>query len=221
MSGVVTSELDIYNLALTRIGHEPLSSPTERGKGGDRCRLHYPVMRDAVLSAHPWNFAIRRVELAALDFTPAYEFSNAFALPSDPYCLRVIRTEWEANGYSSTAVYGFPGMNGLYPQTIEWRIETVSIDGSSVRALLCNESAAKIEFIARISDVAQYSALFVDALAARLAAEIAMSMTDNQSAAKTMMDMYMAKMAEARIMDAMEGSSRDVVNTDGWLIART
>lgn len=217
---VVTSELEIYNLALTRIGHEPLSSPTERGKGGDRCRLHYPVMRDTVLTAHPWNFAIRRAELAQLGVTPTFEFTYAFALPTDPYCLRVLRTGWEANGFSSSAVYGFPGLSGYGIPTVEYRIESINVSGTPVRALLCNEDSAAIEFIARITDVALYSALFVDALAARLAAEIAFSMTDNQSAAKTMMDFYAAKMAEARVMDAQEGSPRDVVNTDGWLIAR-
>lgn len=216
----VTSVLDIYNLALTRIGHEPMASVDERGKGGDRCRLHYPVMRDAVLAGHPWNFAIRRVALAQLSFTPAFEFTYAFALPTDPYCLRVIRTEWESAGYSSTAVYGFPGFHGLHPQAIEWRVESVNVSGTPVRALLCNESACKIEYIARIDDVSQFSPLFVDALAARLAAEIAISMTDNQSASQTMMQMYMQKMAEARIMDSFEGTPRDVINTDAWLIAR-
>lgn len=217
----VTSVLDIYNLALTRIGHEPMASPDERGKGGDRCRLHYPVVLNSVLAAHPWNFAIRRAELAQLSFTPTFEFTYAFALPTSPVCLRVIRTEWESAGYSSTAVYGFPGVHGLYPQTVEWRVESVNIGGSSVRALLCNEASCKIEYIALVDDVAQFSPLFVDAVAARLAAEIAISMTDNQSASKTMLDLYQNKMAEARIMDAFEGSPRDVVNTDGWLIART
>ena len=217
----ISSVLDIYNLALTRIGHEPIASPDERGKGGDRCRLHYPLVRDSVLAAHPWNFAIRRAALAQLAFTPTFEFTYAHALPTDPYCLRVVRTEWEANGYSSTAVYGFPGMHGLSPMGIEWRIESVNISGTPVRALLCNESSCKIEYIARIEDVAQFSPLFVDALSARLAAEISMSMTDNQNATQTMMQLYMNKVAEARIMDAFEGTPREVVNTDGWLIART
>lgn len=201
---VVNSELDIYNLALTRIGHEPLSSPTEQGKAGDRCRLHYPVIRDTVLMAHPWNFAVRRQELAQLSETPAFEFDYAYALPTDPYCLRVLRTEWEASGYAP----------------FNWRVESINVDGTPVRALLCNEPSVSIEYIARITDVALFSALFVDTLAARLAAEIAISMTDNQAAAKTMMDFYAAKLAEARTMDAQEGSPRDVVNTDGWLMAR-
>lgn len=217
----VTSELAIYNLALTRIGHEPMASTTEIGKAGDRCRLHYPVMRDAVLAAHPWNFAIRRADLAALVFTPAFEFDYAFALPTDPYCLRVLRTDWEANGYSSAAIYGFPGMHGLYPQMIPWRVESVKVNDTLVRALLCNEATCKIEYIARVDDVAQYSPLFVDCLAARLGAEIAMSLTDNQGVSKMAMDLYQMKLAEARIMDGFEGTPRDVVNTDGWLIART
>jgi hypothetical protein len=178
-------------------------------------------MLDTVLAAHPWNFATRRAELSSLVYTPAYEFDYAFALPTDPYCLRVLRTEWEANGFSSAAIYGFPGMHGLYPQTIPWRIETVKINDTLVRALLCNESTCKIEFIARVDDVAQFSPLFVDCLAARLAAEISMSLTDNQNATQTMMNLYQMKLTEARIMDGFEGTPRDVINTDGWLIART
>lgn len=221
MSGVVTSVLDIYNLALTRIGHEPLAAETERGKGGDRCRLHYPILRDVVLRAHPWNFAIRRVALAQLVFTPAFEYDYAYALPTEPYCLKVIRTDYEAVGFASTAVYGFPGMHGISPMAIEYRIESVRINGTDVRALLCNESALKIEYIARITDVAQYDALFVDALSARLAAEIAIAMTDNQSVTKTLMDLYAAKLSEARSVDAQEGSAREIVNTDAYLLART
>lgn len=217
---VVTSELEIWNLALTRLGHDALSSVTEAGKAGDRCRLHYPVMRDTVLRAHPWNFAVRRASLAALDYTPAFEFTYAFALPTDPYCLRIIRTSWEANGFASGAVYGFPGLVGYGYLPVEYRIESVSISGSDVRALLCNESTCSIEYIARITDVAQYDALFVDTLAARLAAELCITMTDNQSAAQTMMQFYQAKLTEARVIDAQEGTPREVVNTDGWLIAR-
>lgn len=216
----MTSELDIYNLALTRIGHEPVSSLTEASKGADRCRLHYPAMRDAVLRAHPWNFAIRRAALAQLSFTPAFEFTYAFALPTDPYCLKVLRTSYEAEGYSSTSVYGYPGLVGYGAMPIEYRIETVSIDGTDVRALLCNESSMSIEYIARITDTSQYDALFVDALAARLAAEIAIAMTDNHAASRTMMEFYQMKLSEARVVDAQEGTPRDVVNTDAWLIAR-
>lgn len=220
MSGVVTSVLQIYNLALSRIGQDTLASPDERGKPGNHCRINYPVVRDAVLRAHPWNFAVRRAELASLVFTPAFEFTYAFALPTDPYCLKVIRTDWEATGFSSSAVYGFPGIHGYLPASIEYRIETVRVNNADVRALLCNETTMKIEYIARIEDVAQYDALFVEALSARLAAELAKPLADDNTLAKNMMDFYAAKLTEARVADAQEGTPREIVNTDAWIMAR-
>ena len=46
-----------------------------------------------MLRAHPWNFATKRVELAKLLTTPAFEFDAEFQLPSD--CLKVIKTDDE------------------------------------------------------------------------------------------------------------------------------
>ena len=46
-------------------------------------------------------------------------------------------------------------------------------------------------------------------------------MTDNQSVTKTLMDLYAAKLSEARSVDAQEGSAREIVNTDAYLLART
>lgn len=216
----VTSKLEIWNIALTRIGHEPISEEGENTKAGRLCRMHYPLVLDAVLRAHPWNFAIRRAELAALTTVPTYEFSTAFALPTNPYCIKVIRTSHEANGMSSSAVYGYPGIHGYSSASVEYRIETIDHDGTPVRCILINDSSLMIEYVARITDVALFDPLFTDVLAARLAAEIAIPLTDNQSATKTMLEIYQMKLTEARTINAQEGSPRDIINVDGWLMAR-
>ena len=216
----VTSVLEIYNLALLRLGQETMASVDETGRAGNMCRLNYPLLRDAVLRAHPWNFAVRRAALAQIAVTPAFEFDYAYALPTDPYCLKVLRTDWEATGWTSSAIYGFPGVHGMMPATIEYRIETVRYNDADVRAILCNESTLKIEYIARITDVAQYDPLFVEALISRMASEMAKPLADDNTLAKNMFDTYLAKLAEARLNDAQEGTPREVVNTDAFLVAR-
>lgn len=206
-----TSETEICNLALTRIGHKLISSLAENTKAGELCNLHYARTRNSVLRAHPWNFAIKRATLALDGTTPNHEFSYRHALPVD--CLKVIRTDWEASGATGTAIYGFPGMMGYAYDLAPYRIEG--------RYLLCNETVAKIEYIAQIEDVAQFDELFVDLLAQRLAAEIAVSLTDNQALTKTMWEIYTQKLAEARTTDAQEGTPRAVVDVSPWLAART
>jgi hypothetical protein len=209
------SVVDICNLALTRIGHGQISSLDEDSKAGDLCTLHYPMARDALLAAHPWNFAIRRQELAQSATTPNHEFDYYFPLPTD--CLKVIRTDWEANGFSSTAIYGFPGMNGYTGTSIPYRIESHASLG---RVLACNETSVSIEYIAKVTDTAQYDELFVDLLAQRLACEICVAFTDTQSLAKSMWEIYQAKLPEARLSDAQQGSPREIVDLSPWLIAR-
>lgn len=190
----MSSEIDIANLALTRLGEPTITSLSASSKGAQLCKLHYPRLRDAMLRAHPWNFAIKRAELSLSADTPAFEFDYAFTLPSD--CLKVIRTRWDAEA----------------TQGVEYRIEG--------RKLLCNEETAAIEYVARVTDTTQFDDLFVDLLAHRLAAEMAKSITDDSGLIKGLWEIYQAKLAEARTTDATEGTPRDVVDASDWALAR-
>jgi len=204
------SETELCNLALTSIGHKVITDiGSDTSQAGDLCRLQYSRCRDSVLRAHPWNFAVRRVALAASGTTPAFEYSYAFTLPSDPWCLKVIRTKWEAEGYSSRESYN----DGVWSESrIPYRIEG--------RTLLANEATCSIEYIARITDTVQFDALFTDCLAARLAAELAIPLTDNKSMTETMWQVYTSKLEEARTVDAQEGSARETVDTTPFVTVR-
>jgi hypothetical protein len=98
---MATSEISICNSALLKIGSERITSLTENNKRAILANEQYPKLRDEVLRAHPWNFAIRRVEVAALDTTPASEWDFYYQLPND--CLRVLDidvdgAEWKVEG---------------------------------------------------------------------------------------------------------------------------
>jgi hypothetical protein len=211
----MASETSIANLALTRLGHSTITSLSQGTKAADLCALHYPICRDALLRAHPWNFSIRRVTLGQSATAPNHEFTYYHVLPAD--CLKVIRTDWEADFTNSTAVYGFPGMNGYGSEIAPYRIESHADLG---KVLLTNEATVKIEYIAQVTDPALFDPLFVDLLAQRLAAEISVAFTDTQTMTKAMWDMYQAKLAEARTTDAQEGTAREVVDTSPWIAAR-
>lgn len=191
---MATSEVQIGNLALTRLGERQIVSFDDGTKGADLCKLHYPMCRDFLLRMHPWNFATRRATLALDATTPNHEFDYRHALPTD--CLKVIRTSFEADGFTD----------------VEYRIEG--------RYLLVDEETVSIEYVAQVTDVTQFDGMFVDVLAQRLAAEMAMAITDNAALTKNAWDIYTAKLQEARTMDAQEGTPRDVIDANGWLTAR-
>lgn len=73
------------------MGEDTIISLGEDSKAGRLCNLIFDRLRDAVLRAHPWNFAIKRIELAELTTTPIFGFASQFQLPTD--CLRVLRTD--------------------------------------------------------------------------------------------------------------------------------
>jgi hypothetical protein len=193
---MATSETEIANIALSRLGNSlQIASLSENTKEARLCNLNYAACRDATLRAHPWNFATRRANLAQDATAPAFEYAYRYALPANPdYCLKVVRTALEA--------YGSPD---------DYRVEG--------RFLLSNEGTVGIEYIARVTDVAQFDDDFVDCLAGRLAAEVCPALTENASMTKSLWDIHAVKIKEARSVDGQEGTPRNFVS-DLWITAR-
>ena len=189
----MTSVVGIANAALLRIGAGLIMSLDEEGKAARLCRQLYGPSRDAVLRAHPWNCALRRCALAQLVAPPAFGFALQYQLPAD--CLRVLALDADGDG----------GDGGF-------RIEG--------RRLLCHAPGARAHYIARIDDPTQFDALLADAIAARLAAELAFPIAASTSLAQSMWQIYEMKLREARIVDAQEGTPPEAIVGDRWLKAR-
>jgi hypothetical protein len=192
----VTSDEGIVNLALTRLGHSVISSIGESTKAGALAAVHYDATRDAVLRAHPWNFAIKRAELAQDDADNS-EYAYQYALPSvsGSYCLKVLRTWLEAQGLED-----------------DYRIEG--------RYLMSNETTVEIEYIARVLTVGQYDPLFIQVLALTLAARFAIPLTNNRSLLAECREELREIQPVAQSVDAQEGTPREIVDNRGWLFSR-
>ena len=183
----MATELSICSNALRRLGDDPITSLTDDTERARLCNSFYSDTRDAVLRLHPWNFAITRATLAQLSTTPTYEYAYQYALPTDPYCLRVLSMEYED-----------------YIFTVE--------NSTEGRVLLTDESTAKIKYIARITDTALFDTLFVDTLTAKLSAELAYPITGSASLQAQMEKIYQQKLSEARSIDGQEGFPTDLVS---------
>jgi|TARA_R110000803_G_scaffold24974_2_gene59873 hypothetical protein len=185
----MASEVQICNLALAKVGDEQITSLTENSKAARLCNLVYEPMRDTTLRSHPWNFAIQRVELAASTETPSYEYNAQFALPSD--FLRLLGTN----------------MLDAAKFTVEGNL------------LLCNASALKIKYIYQVTDPNKFDWLFIEALSARIAAELSIAMTDSRTLTVDLFNLFSTKLADARSADATEGTPDDIT-ADTWLNSR-
>lgn len=200
---MTVSETSIANIALARIGGWGddgmlLDVRADPNKAARVCRIFFDDLRDAMLREHPWNFAIKRAELAALVTKPTFEYLYAYQLPSDFLCM--VRTNYEADGYID----------------VDYRIEG-STSGSPW--VVTDESTMKVEYVARITDPNQWDAQFRDCFAQRLAAELAMPLANSNTLAERLMKVYEDKIRLAWHRDAQEGVPR-VIEASDWVVAR-
>lgn len=175
MAGTVTSETDICNQALSKLGVEPIVSLTENTKAAKRCKLVFDALRDEVQESHYWNFCIRRVTLAALVDPPLFDFDFQYQLPPD--VLRVIR---------------------LQDKTLPFKVEADNL-------LLTDLSDAKCMYVGRVTDVSKFSPTFVSAFVYLITSDLAYNLIQDKNLAAQMQNRYLAKLKDARTFDGQEG----------------
>jgi len=168
--------------ALLMIGAASISSFDEGTAESEVAANLYPSVRDALLSGHAWNFAIRQARLARLVSGPEADYAHAFQLPGD--CLRVLSAGQGGRG-----------------QGISYRI--------GGRTLHCNAGACTLTYLARVPE--QSFPAFVDqALIARLAAEFCLPLTESTSRAEFLRKLAAEEMQRARLADALEDTPRAI-----------
>ena len=84
----MASKTAIANRALSKLGQPRMANIDTDGTKAARVMSEmWDIVRDAMLQAYPWNFAIKRAVLAQTD-APAWGWDYAYTLPVD--CLAVI-----------------------------------------------------------------------------------------------------------------------------------
>jgi hypothetical protein len=176
---MASSDVNVCNIALQALGTGSIASLTEGSKAAVLCNALYADTLDEALRDHPWNFAQRRVALAQESAAPVYGFTYSYALPTDPYCLRV---------------------HEIDPDDAEFRVEG--------RHLLTDETAVNILYTARVTATTEWDSAFTAAFAAKLASYLAYPLTQNMGLVTMMEKKYAARLSEARTLDSQEGSMR-------------
>lgn len=190
---MATSELEIINSALVKLGAEMILSLEDASTRARVMKSQYPLRRKALLESHPWNFAISFIELAAVDPIPAgvdMEYDYVFQLPSN--CLRVIGTDLANDD--------------------EWE----EIEGNRIA---CNISELKVKYLKDIEDVTKFKGRFAETLAYDLASSTALMLTGSETKAAEAKKDYENYLRQSRSFDAQVGSVRMVESSD-WLDSR-
>jgi hypothetical protein len=194
----MVSEVSICNQALLWLGQNIITSFDDESTTAQWCRNNYPFLRDAVLEARTWTFAISRFASTTAN-TPAWGPGFSHTLPGN--WLMVTRVFRDATHTDPNKWRVSEG----------WRLEAGKV--------IADQGTVYMQGLTRISDTSSFSSLFVQALAARIAADAAIPLTENRQLQVDMWGLYNDKLTEAAARDGQQGTS-DVVTQRGLTSAR-
>jgi len=173
----VANEVEIVNAAIIQLGHSPITALIEDSDQARAANVLYPLCRDDVLRAHPWNFATIWSSLAKLAEDPVSgDWDFAYALPVNT--LRVLAIE---------------------PDTWEYAV-------SSGKLYTNLDSPVVVQLVTRVTDTSLFDPVFVQALIYRLAMDLCLAITARTSNRQVFEESYRLKLQEARTIDGQEGS---------------
>ena len=194
----MSSAVDICNLALAGLGVEDqIVSLTQDSTNARMCNLFYEHTRDDELRAHPWNFAIKRAQLAETT-SPDFGKAAAYVLPAD--FLRLLPADPFSN---STA--------------IDYQIEGL---GDTRVIVTDTESLIEIRYIAKVEDTNLFDPCFREALIGKLRIQLCEKITGgSNSKMQIQMERYKQSIRDAKKANAFDNPPQEAPESS-WLTCR-
>ena len=207
----MATKLQICNLALSWVGGDliedngdPDPVATSEQVEAKICEANYDISLDQILSERTWTFATKYEVMDTPALTdPPMRYAKAFNLTdqSDGTSFLVnpvvfIHRVWSSSGNISNVFAPLEGSATNPPQP-EW--ERV---GDQIYA---DSSRIEVVYVAKVTDTTLYPTYFVSALATRIAADIAISLTENRQLQADLYTLYDQKITEAAAADGRQG----------------
>jgi hypothetical protein len=163
------------------LGAEFITSFDDNTVEAKLCKANYEPVRDTVLEEHNWTFATQWRVLVAAANPAEGEFDKEYPLPSDVLTVLVVGEDYEHQE--------------------NWQLENNAIR---------TNAAGKCQVLYRVTDPSKFSSMFIQALVARLAAEMAIPITNSRTLMETMYALYEQKISKAASRDSQQGKSRRI-----------
>lgn len=180
----MSSEVSICNQALSWLGVSPILTLDDVTKPAQLCKANYAQLRDTVLEEANWTFATKRFKFQTPEaVAPEYGYTYSFLVPTTT--LLII----ECNDSASA--------QGNYD--LDWRYED--------NRILTNSPVIYAKCIVQVTDPKKFTNTFRQTLAARIAAELAVPLTESSTKETKMWNLYAAKLGVARSVDGKQGAS--------------
>lgn len=203
----MASKVDIINMALTRLGEQPIGAIDEGSEPANIAGRIYDIVLESELRKWPWTWATTTQELTSIASETPPDFATAFALPADYIKMVEITdptmgtTYWRWNPHREVDVrFGN-----------EWEIRE--------KKLYINTDYVTIKYVKLQTDTTKWDSSFVDAFAWKLAMEMAMSLSEQPAMVDIARSQYYIEMNIARGNSGAETRRSSSVSTD-WIRRR-
>lgn len=190
----MASDVEICNRALQKLGATRITSLSENSNNARSCNVAYEPVKKALLRSHTWNFAIKRVELAASATDPVFGRGASYPLPAD--FLRLLPLDPEDEVVSS-----------------DWQIEGKSIITNDADPIY-------IRYIYNVSDPNEMDSLFLELFSTSLALELCEELTQSNTKKAALKEDRKEILAEARRINAIENVAQQPPE-DSWVTCRS
>lgn len=190
----MSSDVDIVNRALQRIGSRRIGSlSSDTSREANEARTLYTIVRDAELRMNTWRFSTERVILSATGTSPAFGRTFQYLLPND---------------YIRKAPLD-PKIKPL-PDDVLFEKDRILTD---------DPGPFYLRYVSNAVPPEKYDPLFVEALGARLAMELAPILAQANAATMDRIEnAYIFHVKEARRLNAIEvGSTESEVDEWEWV----
>lgn len=190
--GFLDGDVNIANLALTRLGEKSITSFDETSEAAVTMKLLYEKVRDEEVQSHPWVFAKARSTLARATSTPDFEWLYQYILPS--------------NYLQAKRLYN-PVVDG-----------TFVIEGNK---LLTNEETVFLEYVQRVTDTTLFDPYFVKGFYLQLAMAATPRLTALRGHKSDLFEEYTQVILRAKrlnaIVDNPPEDPKNDINTFEWV----
>ena len=230
-------------MALQRIGARgTISDLSEDSPNAIKVNICWDMIFQEVLSERDWKFAKTRVQLQQNANPPVGGYLYAYNLPSDFLRLVKPREIPEERRIADAAVWGWGGWGWgwfrphdfpvtpceVAPYVVEAVQNAAPLNNTYTTCLLSNYPGLNaytsscpitINYIRLITDMTQLLPGFVNALAYRLAGELAPAITEDANKAQSMMGMYFQTLNGAQAQQECDDYLKDEAGSQTWVTA--
>lgn len=200
---MASNETEVGNSALAKLGSSPVLNFDAENEKARALKARFAPIRDSLLRAYSWTFALRRARLTADATAPVFGYARSFTMPADSLRLHEVAGSYVPTGGNLVQTDGGPSF------MIEGRLILTDL-----------EAPLDIRYVTRDAPPPEWDALFDEALACKLAFELCEKITQSSGKKESALRDLGIAIAEAIRVNAIESPPEEAV-TDSWILSRS